>query len=280
MLATPARRCLAALCVVVGYVGGCSREVADNPGPPVPQVAQVPKGEPPVPDGPDVPVERKIIYTSQIEILVDDLDGAQQRLRELVESAQKSGGYLLRQETTGHTGYRQSLWTIRVPVSKFDRFVAELEKLGKVQRNSREAQDVTEAYADLDARLRNKQVSEQRLLSHLEKTGELKDTLECERELSRVRGEIEQLQGQFNLLKNKTDLATIVVTLNERQLDTEPAFSSMIFLTFNGSLQTLRWVGQAAILIAVAFSPWATTAGILFVPVWIVRRFRRKTVKA
>ena len=279
MLSKPSSRCLSLFCLVAAYAGGCGG-AADPPGPRAPQVAQAPHANPPAPDGPAASVERKIIYTSQVEILVDDLSAAQLRLQALVKSVQESGGYLSRQETTGRTGYRHSSWTVRVPVSRFDGFVGELETLGELQRNSREAQDVTEAYADLDARLRNKQASELRLQSHLQKTGELKDTLECERELSRVRGEIEQLQGQFNLLKNKTDLATVVVTLFERHHFTEPTFSSLISLTFNGSLQTLEQLGKAVVLVVVAFTPWTVTAGVLLTPFWIVGRFRRRTARA
>jgi len=246
-----------------------------------PQVAQAPNANPPVPDGPAVPVERKIIYTSQIEVIVDDLKVAQQRLEELVQPVQQAGGYVARQEINGRTGYhRQSSWTIRVPLSKFDGFVAEVEKLGELQRNSRDAQDVTEAYADLDARLRNKQASEARLLSHLEKTGDLKDTLEIERELSRVRGEIEQLQGQLSLLKNKTDLATVTLTLHERENYTPPStpdFSTQISRTFAESWKGMLLLGKGLALIGVGASPWLIATGILLFPVWIVRRRRPKS---
>jgi cell fate (sporulation/competence/biofilm development) regulator YlbF (YheA/YmcA/DUF963 family) len=258
---------------LVAHVGGCGAS-----GPRPVQVAQAPAQDAPVnPDGPAVPSERKIIYQSQIDVVVDDLLAAQQRLQVLIKGVQESGGYLARQEVTGRTGeHRQGSWTIRVPISRFDGFVAEVESLGELLRNSREAQDVTEAYADLEARLRNKQASEQRLLSHLAKTGDLKDTLECERELSRVRGEVEQLQGQFNLMKNKTDLATVVVNLHERanyKPPTAPAFSTMVNRTFADSWGALMKFGQVLVLLAVALAPWLVAAAAVLVPVGIVYRY-------
>lgn len=157
--------------------------------------------------------------------------------------------------------------------------MAELEKLGELERSSRDAQDVTEAYADLEARLRNKQLSETRLLSHLEKSAELKDTLELERELSRVRGEIEQLQGQLNLLKSKTDLATVMVTLLERQgytPPTKPTFGIQVSRTFDNSWKALVDFGQTLALIAVALAPWLIVFALILTPVWLIVRHRNQ----
>ena len=233
----------------------------------------------PAPDGPPAPLERKIIYTSQIEVLVADMASAQQRLEALIESAKEAGGYLARQEISGRNGsYRNSTWTVRVPLAKFDQFVSEVEGLGKLWRHSREAQDVTDAYADLGARLRNKQSSEVRLLSHLQKTGELKDTLEVERELSRVRGEIEQLQGQLNPLKNKTDLATVTVTLYERETYaplSDPDFSAQVYRTFDASRQGLVLCSKLLVLAIVALTPWLVIGGIIIVPAILIFRKRR-----
>ncbi|MBS0202489.1 MAG: DUF4349 domain-containing protein [Planctomycetes bacterium] len=231
-------------------------------------------------DGPATAVERKIIYTSQIDVVVDDLDAAQKRLQELVTQVQAAGGYLGRQEISGSKGYqRQSSWTVRVPLAKFDGFVAAVESLGELQRHTREAQDVTDAYADLEARLRNKQASEKRLLSHLDKTGELKDTLEVERELSRVRGEVEQLQGQLNLMKNKTDLATVLITLHERvsyQPPTAPRFSTEISRAFDASIRQLVQFGQALVLLLVILSPWLLVGAIAFFPIRLLLKSRSR----
>lgn len=267
-----ASRILMLLAIAVGNVGGCG-----GSGPSA-RIAQAPNGAVPQPDGPAVPAERKIIYNSQIEVVVDDLTSAQKRLAELVKVVDEAGGYLARQETNGRNGYRRnSSWTIRVPLSKFDGFVTEVEGLGELVKHSREAQDVTDAYADLDARLRNKQASEVRLLSHLQKTGELKDTLEVERELSRVRGEVEQLQGQLNLLKNKTDLATVVVTLWERESFTPltaPNFSTEVSRTLATSWHGLVICGKMFVLVVVALIPWLAPVAVVLVPLITFRRLR------
>lgn len=222
-------------------------------------------------------VERKIVFTSQVDVVVEDFSAAQQKLSSLIDHVQQHGGYLARQEVTGTTGYhRRGSWTVRVTLGQFDQFVDDVERLGELERSTRDAQDVTEAYADLEARLRNKQASEQRLLSHLEKSAELKDTLELERELSRVRGEIEQMQGQFNVLKNKTDLATVTINLIERlnyQPETKATFGTQITRTFSKSIELLQLCLQAFVLTVVALAPWAFLALVMVLPIaWLARR--------
>ena len=265
---------LAVLCLLVVCCGGCGKA-----GPSDARIAQAPNGAVPAADGPIANAERKIIFSSDIDVVVDNLADAQQKMQKLIKSVEDAGGYLARQEISGHKGYhRQGYWTVRVPLSRFDGFVNDIENLGDVRRNLREAQDVTEAYADLEARLRNKQASESRLLSHLQKTGELKDTLEVERELSRVREEIERLQGQLNLLKNKTDLATIDVTISERDSmtpATAPDFASEVAKAFRTSWHGLIICGKLIVLAVAALAPWITLAAIVVIPLLVIRRLRR-----
>lgn len=258
---------------------GCSNNSGPRPKQAV-QVAVQPGN--PVPNAGDVAAPslvRKIIYTCQIAVVVEDLMAAQQTLNTLIASIQPQGGYLANQELSGTSGsQRRGTWTIRVPLSEFDRFVSQVEKLGEIERNSRNAQDVTDAHTDLEGRLRNKQSSETRLLSHLEKSAQLKDTLELERELTRVRGEIEQLQGQMNLLNNKADLATVSLTLTERQEYIPPAppvtasFPTLVSRTFIESWNNLVACAQGVALITVALAPWAVAAAIILLPIWLIRR--------
>ncbi len=262
---------------------GCSQSARPGSNRVV-QVAQV-AGNPPA-DAGDIstPVTiRKVIYACQIEVIVQDFAVAQQKLATLIESIQAQGGFLARQELSGaSSSHQRGSWTIRVPLSQFDGFVAQVEKLGELERNSRDAQDVTEAYTDLEARLRNKQSSEQRLLSHLEQSAQLKDTLELERELSRVRGEVEQLQGQLNLLKSKTDLATVSLTVFQRHHDAPPlpaTFPMLVFRVFGDSWKTFVACGQGLVLVSVALFPWAVAAGIIWIVVYVIRKSPRLSAR-
>jgi hypothetical protein len=87
----------------------------------------------------------------------------------------------------------------------------------EVERESISAQDVTEEYTDLGARLRNLEATEEELLALLtevrEETRRAEDVLAIHRELTNIRGQIEQIQGRMQYLERLTALATISVEL-------------------------------------------------------------------
>jgi chromosome segregation ATPase len=88
-----------------------------------------------------------------------------------------------------------------------------LEALGKVQQRNLGSEDVSSQFIDLKARLSSALREEQSLLSLLGKAGTVTEILTIERELSRVRSEIERVQGQLNFLERRVELATISVSL-------------------------------------------------------------------
>src|SRR5690606_7535712 len=79
----------------------------------------------------------------------------------------------------------------RVPAENFDKTVEDLTALGRVTREDITAQDITDTYVDLDARLRNKENQESRLLQIMGEARTVGEILQVEGELSRVRGDIE-----------------------------------------------------------------------------------------
>ena len=82
-------------------------------------------------------------------------------------------------------------------------------------------QDVTEQWVDLDARLRTLQATEQELLALLaesRKRGQkLQDIMAVYRELTGIRSQIEQLEGQLKSLDQLAALSAIDVTLRPEE---------------------------------------------------------------
>lgn len=162
----------------------------------------------------DESVERKIIKTGNLELHVADLDASAEQIRKLVKEA---GGFVASQSFFAQPGsWPRCNLTLRVPSGEFDRVMAELRKHGEVRHLRIGTQDVTEEFIDLEARLRNLEREEGVLLDLFERrTTKLTDVLEVERELSRVRGDIETTQGRLRYLKHKVSLSTIEVQLTE-----------------------------------------------------------------
>lgn len=105
---------------------------------------------------------------------------------------------------------------LRVPAEHFDAMLEKMGSVGTVFERSITSEDVSLSYVDTESRIRNLREGEASLRKILERSGKLSEVLEVERELSRVRGEIEQAQGRLRHLANQIALATIRVTLTEK----------------------------------------------------------------
>ncbi len=224
------------------------------------------------------PTRRKIIYDARIDLLVKSLDATERAVLDLIKV---HAGFLAESNLAAQTGtQRDATWRVRVPVDRFDSFVSAVSKLGEVRTNHVGSQDVTEEFADLEARIRNKQEEEKRLLKHLaDSTGKLEDILAVEREITRVRGEIEQMQGRLRFLANRADLSTITITATEWKDYTPPdpmTFQAQLSHTFFQSWHALVAFGKTILLIIVGLIPWTPVIVIgLFVLLRMIRSARR-----
>jgi hypothetical protein len=236
---------------------------------------------PAAPDtAPPKAVPRKIIYNADVELTVDDFARAEQGIMRLVK---ESGGYLADSNVAGSPGSQRSgMWKVRVPVEGFESFVEAVIRLGELQRRQTNSQDVTEEFYDLEARIKNKKVEEARLVKHLEEsTGKLKDILDVERELSRVREEVERQQGRLQLLANLASLTTVTIHVREWKgyiPAAAPTFATRVARTFRASVDQLARFSEGLVLAVVSVVPWLPVWGVLAALAWLViRRLRGRS---
>ena len=157
---------------------------------------------------------RKIVYDARIDLVVDSINATEQAITALIK---EYDAFLAESDHTSVAENRQrATWRVRVPVAHFEEFASAVTRLGEVRQNHVGSQDVTEEFMDLEARIRNKREEEKRLLKHLaDSTGKLEDILAVEKELTRVRGEAEQMEGRLRYLADRADLSTITIEANE-----------------------------------------------------------------
>lgn len=155
-----------------------------------------------------------IIRTAELQITTEAFDKARVAVEEILKRHQ---GYVGELTVSTPTGSARSLTgTLRVPASQLEAALADLKGLGRTENESQGGQEVTAQYVDLEARLANSKHTEQRLTEMLrDRTGKLSDVLAVEMEISRVRGQIEQMEAERKTMKNQVDLATITITVNE-----------------------------------------------------------------
>ncbi|MEO8439637.1 MAG: DUF4349 domain-containing protein [Spartobacteria bacterium] len=166
---------------------------------------------------------RKLIRSAQLELQVLNYDAAVQRLTTF---ASETGGFVATQSSLKlPNGKLQGTVVIKVLPENLDRFLEKARGLGELKNQTLGSQDVTKAYLDTDARLRNAQRMETRLLEMLEKkTGKVSDLLEVEKELARVRESIEQMQGELKYYEALVQYATVTISLAEKDLSEPAAF--------------------------------------------------------
>ena len=207
-------------------------------------------------------LSRKIIYDGEIDLIVKDVDAIAKQVVTIIQDAR---GYIAEQSTTGSPGSQRSMrWKLRVPVDQFE--IARRRRssaLGELERNSRTSQDVTEQFYDIEARIKNKKAEEKSLTKILdERTGKLEDVLKIETELSRVRGEIEQLEGKIRVLENLSSLATLILSVREREKFEPPPpaaadFPTQVARTWENSTPRPGQPGQSRS----SSGPWTGRSG-------------------
>jgi hypothetical protein len=155
-----------------------------------------------------------IVQTASLNILATNYDQASAAIDKL---AAAHGGYVEKLDAKAQTGNARELTaSLRIPTKHLDGFLADVRKLGRVEEETRSNEEVSDQYVDLQARLKSARATEQRLIELLgTRTGKLQDVLEAERELARVRGEIESMQGQSTILLHRVNYATVQVDLSE-----------------------------------------------------------------
>lgn len=230
---------------------------------------------------PAAAANRKIIYDTTLGLVVEDYQQFEAQLPVLVT---KHGGFISHSDTDRRYNNQQSgSWVVRIPVDSYSAFLTGVDTLGFAESRQENAQDVTEEYVDVEARIKNKKALEQRIINLLEeRSGKLADVLEIERELARVREEIERMEGRLRVLQDRTSLATVTINCREQrayQPPAAPTLVSRIGQAWGGSLHALRLAGENLLVVLIAALPWLVVLGLPLFLLWkglrrLIRRYQ------
>ena len=245
--------------------------------------AEPPQTSPqPGPDrnSPPIPGERKLIRKGEMTLEVRSIATALATLGQIMISV---GGQTTNQlERQNEYGGRTASITCRVPADRLDEAIEAVRALGQSRALTFTAEDVTADYFDVTVRINTQKALEGQLVGLLQRaSNRLADLLEIERELARVREEIDRMEGRVRLWDNQVALSSLVITLEE------PA--PIVAGTGGGPLRTLaesfneaaeNFVLAAAGIIAATGSilPMALLFGVVALMVVIVWRRRRPPV--
>ena len=177
------------------------------------------RGESPAP----ALANRKLIRNAIVELEILSFDNAVQKITAV---ANEEHGYIATTDSEKQAnGKLRGQVVVKVLPENLDLFLQKIRTLGELKKQTLGTEDVTKAYFDTDARLKNAHVMEQRLIDMLKtKTGKVSDLLQVEKELGRVREEIEKMQGELKYWDSQVQFATVTISLAEKDMEEPAAF--------------------------------------------------------
>jgi len=279
----------------------CAKEVpadgapkASTPAPPAAAAAASPAGSGSVDDvkGAEAPkptvaaaqVARKLVRTVDLDLTVAHTTEAADAAQQL---AVRLGGYVASMSAERSEDLMRYEMTLRVPAARLDAALSELKRLAmRVNREQSKADDVTDQYIDLDARLRTLRATEAELQALLAESRQrqrgAKEIMEIYHELTEIRTRIEQIQGQLMALDKLSVLSTINLQLAAPEA-ARPVVAEgwQPVATARDSVRTLidflRGLGNFAIYAVIVLLPAGlVVVGALYLLRRLWRRVRRR----
>lgn len=190
--------------------------------PPLQGVGESAQGQPPAGDqsgtgspsqpGPNqAPADQPlIVHKGGLDLEVADLVQSVQQGNQLVAGL---GGSVATSSQQNSANDQVAKVTYRVPAERWAEALAALKGVAvKVLIETTESEDVTGQVVDLDARIANLRVTEAALQGIMTGATTITDVLKVQTELTKVRGDIESMTAQRDLLANRAALGTLDVT--------------------------------------------------------------------
>lgn len=223
-------------------------------------------------------MERKIIHEQFIEQQVQDLAQIIDELESTVSNM--SGAYIeslreWKREERDQTIHRAEI-IIRVPVNAFPSFLSQVEEQGNIIDRQFSGQDVTEEFVDNEARLRNLKTHEERILELYQKAESIEDMLQIEKELSRIRSSIEQIEGRQKFLNHVTSTAKLTLQLFQVEeteflsAKTETSTFQEAGLGFLKSIKGLARFGERVFVFLVTVLPYLMALLVIILPSYFI----------
>ena len=229
--------------------------------------------------------ERQIIRSGSLSLVVEDTLAT---LEAIIQMADSMGGFVVFSETY-QSGVDDSYFaelSIRVPSERFDEALGTLRGMAvKVNNESISGQDVTEEFIDLEARLGNLKSAEAQLQQIMEDAQDTDDVLNTFAQLTRIRGEIESIEGRLKYLSDSVALSNIHISLTP-DIVTQPVEVNWRPLeTVRRSLRALgrglQGLGNVLIFLFVTMLPILLVIAVVLAPFFfagraMLRRRRRR----
>ena len=214
----------------------------------------------------EISVNRKFIKNGRVVFKTDSISKTKSRINQLIKQFK---GYVSSDNTSKNNTRINQYLTVRIPAKNFDAFLSELSK-GVNEYDSKDItiSDVTEQFYDLQSRLKNKKELEKRYLQILGKAKSVKEILEVEKEIGKLREDIESAEGRLKYLSSQIDLSTLTIIFY-KEIEAKTEKTNRFVEAFNDGIQAIKNFG----IFLVSIWPFAILISIVYL---IVRRKFKK----
>ena len=155
----------------------------------------------------------KLIYTADLQMETTEFDRATEAIQALTAEC---GGYFESSSVSSWgRGYRDASYTVRVPAERYGDFLTRAGELCHVLNKQEYTDNVTEAYYDIDGRLKTQQTKLERLQELLSRAENMEDIITIESAISETEAQIESLSGQLRHYDALVDYSTVNISLQE-----------------------------------------------------------------
>lgn len=277
------RAVLALLALVV--LPGCQMERAAPPmaeeAEPAPAAkearSQAAPGEAPAAPAAPVAPGRKLIRTVHLELALKDTSVGADRVQQIVAT---HGGFVEAVNAQRMESFMYYEMTLRLPAERLDPALAAIKGLAvRIDREQLATEDATSRYVDLQSRLRTLTATEAELRELLAESRErgrkVEDVMAVYRELTEIRGQIEQIQGQLQSIDRLAALSTVHLQLRP-DAAAAPIVSGdewrpleIVRASARALVKILQFLVNALIIAVIVVLP-------VLLPLWFLLRFLRR----
>lgn len=159
----------------------------------------------------------KIVKTGTLDVQVAHA-GLRLAVNRVTGATTGLGGYVADSKTSYGGSEPTAEVTVRVPAANFETAITRLKALTGVTvlSDSENGTDVTGQYVDLQAQLNAATVNRDALLTVLSHAQSIGDILAVHDRVMAADTQVEQLQGQINVLNDQATFSSIAITLSEK----------------------------------------------------------------
>lgn len=236
--------------------------------------------------------DEKLVYSANLALETKQLNSA---LEVIYKNIEDSNGIIQQEEQRnygdtyyirdGYIQQRSSYIFVRVPSENYDSFISKIKSADNVLSVSgltKKVENFTDVYSDLDLKLKNYKIQQDRLFYFLENAESIEDMLSIESNLTELQYKIESIENDMKTINKDVEYSKIEITLTEVTKYTDvkenpSTFLERLSLYFSASMDTFIYTMEDVLEFIIYAVPYVIIIGVIwFLISKVVKRRRMK----